>query len=242
MQRKCVRFLGASVVTITALLLSTGCTAEGSAQDVLDFYAARHETATRIAPERGLADLLPNQHFAIDGAAPAPLSSGVVIGTILNVEPGRGYVVEGDDAPTGQEVEFANPNALWRTISVELEVERQFDTSLGIVDQVRFGLPIDGATDYEAMRQGLISMGRVVVVLDPPGAFSYDPSLYRVHWDGVFLAPVSDDGTFVFSALGDEARHFQGGLDTIAELSAAHEARRPVVESARDGHGRRNRP
>lgn len=210
--------------TVAGILLClglAGCSGSGSPQDVMAMYEEREHAVSRVAVERSLADLLPNRHFSIEGAAPEPLTAGVAIGVITDVAPGRAYVIEGDDAPGGTEVDFNDPKALWRTVDVTLELDKAHGNSLGRVSTVRFGLPVSGGEDVEAISAGLEEMGRVIVVLDEPGAFEYDPALHPVHWDGVFLAPVDEAGSFRFSALGEDAATFQGGLDTLVELDRA---------------------
>lgn len=162
----------------------------------------------------------------MDGAAPSALTEGMAVGTITDVTSGRAYAVEGADAPSGTEVEFDSKDASWRTLDVTLEVETGLGSSLADVTELRFGLPVSGTESADEISAGLMKMGRVLVVLDEQGGFEYDPDLYRVHWDGVFLTPVEDDGTFTFSALGETADAFHDGVDTLKELEA---------EASRDG-------
>jgi hypothetical protein len=190
---------------------------------VEDFFAdlrAREEAASRVFTERSFADLIP----AADQSAELvpPISEGLVIGAVVEVQPGRGYVVEGADAPSGTEVEFENADALWRTVAVTLDVERAFGPRLSGLGQIRFGLPISGEQDPQAVIQQLSALGRVVVVLDPQGRFVYDRELYGVHWDGVFLGVVHSDDSFEFPALGEYFDDFMGGVDSIAEIEAIH--------------------
>jgi|GEM_PF-990219 len=183
---------------------------------------ARQELADRVYPERTFADLVP----PADGSdAATPISEGVIIGTVTAAEPGRAYTMGGSDAAGGTEVAFDDDAALWRTLTVTVAVERTFGPRLDGADQIRFGIPLDGAQDAHGAMNELAALGRVIVVLDPQGRFAYDPDLYGVHWDGAFLGLVGDDGRFEFPALADDVDvAFMAGLDEVAEIEQIYGA------------------
>ncbi|WP_161604960.1 hypothetical protein [Cellulomonas massiliensis] len=183
-------------------------------------YAGRTEAVARVNPERSLTDLLTNRRFVIDGARPAPLTAGVVVGVVSDVEPGKAYIAPGEGA-TSQEVAFDDEDALWRTVDLVVQVEER----LGFEDQsttIRLTVPVNGSLPFDTYRKGMTTMGPVVFVVDHGREGGY-----TVHWAGAFFAPVDSTGKFHFEALGDEGGSLQGLVDTLDELRA--EASKPPV-------------
>ena len=193
---------------------------------VIDRIAQRGEIFDGVWPETSIDDLLPNREFAIDGAAPEPLADGIVVGTVTAVDQGRGYAVEGDDAPGGIEVAFDDPRSVWRVVVLTITT----DTRLGDADArtIKVGVVIDGGMDAEKARKGYLSLGRVALVLDEPGFFEFDPSLYSVRQSGNLFGVVTKSGAVQFPGLGSGAASFVGSTDTVADL-VAEASEVPVV-------------
>lgn len=121
-------------------------------------------------------------------------------------------------------------------VTVLIDIDEAFARApLG--DSGKLGLPVDGGVDVESFSDALMAMGRVALVLNQKGLYEYDRSVYAVHWDGALLAPVTDEGTFTFGALGEEADDFQNGLDTVAEVASQY--RSPSSLTAVDSMGNR---
>lgn len=228
-----MRMLPRSAALIVVLALSacgTGAESNRAAVDaVTAMYAARTEAASRFTPERSLGDLLTNRWFAVDGKAPAPLTAGIVVGVVKEVRPGKAYVAPGEGA-TAKEVAFDDSAALWRTATLVLSVSERIGFS-DPAPSLDLAVPISGDLPFEDFRAGVVAMGSVVAVLDhrEPGA------TYGIHWDGAYLAPVAEDGSFKFAGLGGEAEALQSGMDTLAELR--EESAKPPVVIVTDGSG-----
>lgn len=239
-----VRF-GVGAVASTALL--TGCTVSVSDTAAVSdstsadearnyvFTAMEQRTSSQDGEwvEDTLEDLLPQQEFSIDGADAAALAEGIVFGTVTDVAPGRGYFIEGADAAEGTEIPFDDSRALWRVIVLTVKT----DTKLGDIDPktIKVGVVIDGGLDTAAAQAGYAALGRVALVLNEPGKFEFDPSLYSVRQSGALLGVVSKNGTISFPAMGSESTAFLDGLDTVAEVVAGAKEDTDVVDVETDG-------
>lgn len=236
-----------SVGAVAAAALLAGCTvsvadsvpASDSASTVQarDYVFAAMEQRTSSQDgewvEDSLDDLLPQQEFSIDGAAADSLAEGIVFGTVTNVAPGRGYMIEGADAAEGTEIPFDDSRALWRVIVLTVKT----DTKLGDIDPktIEVGVVIDGGLDTKAARAGYLALGRVALVLNEPGKYAFDETLYSVRQSGALLGVVSKNGTISFPAMGAESTEFLDGLDTVAEVVAGAKEDTEVVEVETNG-------
>jgi hypothetical protein len=174
----------------------------------------RYESGSLISIERTLADLLPNRRFAVDGAEPRAVSSGVVIGTVTAVDGGAGYAVTGADADNGTLVAFDAEDALWRVAELTVSVSDSF----GINEpEVRIALPFDGRMDREAFLQGFAGQ-RVIVALAPQGAVQHDRTLYSIAHGGGAIGLVSDEGQLSLPVMGESQAAFMDGLTSVREL------------------------
>lgn len=211
-----------------AALLSAGCASEtnqtgGHEQQSVDVLAemrGRHEAADRVIPFETIGALLENTEYQFGDEPPAPLTEAVIVGTVSDVQPGRGFVVEGNDAPGGTESDFDDPKALWRTVHVLVEVESVLS---GSVDgsPVMVGFVFGPDTPFEAIKDRFMSWGRVGLFLNRTPVFSYDPSVYGTVLDGDLLALVDDKGRLDLPVLsGDEEAAYLRGASTVNELKA----------------------
>lgn len=172
--------------------------------DALDYAVGnlsdRYESASAIWVERNLADLLPNRKFAIEGATPRRLSSGIVVGTVTRVIGGAGYAVDGD-ADNGTVVAFDSEDALWRVAELTVSVAESFGTEGET--EVRVALPFDGREDSDAFLQAFTNQ-HVIIALAPKGAVQHDPTLYSIAHGGGAIGFVSDQGQISLPVIGEE--------------------------------------
>jgi hypothetical protein len=156
--------------------------------------AARSEE--RLAPwYKTLDEALPNVTYVSEDGTRSTVADLAVVGTITAVEKGRGFTVEGDDAPSGTPVDFDTKGARWWSLHMTVKVERTIGSSKS-PKEVRVYLPSPGPDGFALMSAGLRSFGRVVLFLREYGPhIQYDTSMYSIAEDGAFLTTVADDGT-----------------------------------------------
>jgi hypothetical protein len=188
---------------------------------------AHREAGSYYAPYRELAEVLPNVRWRRDdGGAPEAASDLVVLGRIVAVDEGAAFDERGGPAPEGpgaREVAFDDETADWRTLELEVEVDR---TIAGDdVDRVRAGFPVLGSTaDARTAAAGLRTFGQVVLFLaEGSPVYAYDPTLLAVVHRGQLIATVDDAGRLALPLM--EIPRFQGRVRTVADLES--EARRP---------------
>ena len=122
-----------------------------------------------------LAERLPNVLFAIDGAEPRPMGDGIIVGEVVDVQPGRGCVAEEDDVG-GREIAFDSPKAMWRTMSVTVSTTETWGISAG---SVSFALPVGVGPDGGGCCAGSRNLGRVIVA-STGRLLQHDKSIHRV--------------------------------------------------------------
>lgn len=197
---------------------------------------ARAERADRApAAYRRLDELLGNTVYSTDGRPATPLTDAVVRGTVVDVDPGYGFVAA-EGAPAGAEivgdgakVGFDDPRAVWRTqhLSVRVDEVLSGDATAGQV--IRVGLAVGGSADTDASKlsQGLRSLGEAVWFLrkDSP-VFAYDPTLFADVEDGGMIAVVDDSGDLTLPFADPAwAERLTRDAPTLGTLRSA--ARRP---------------
>jgi hypothetical protein len=155
-------------------------------------------------PEQQLSDLLPNHTYSVDGAAPQPLASGIVVGTITSVT--------------------AGPDPSAPVFVLHLAVENGLGAAAGRTE-FEVGLEIDDDVDPAQMITGLEALGRVVVVVDTSTTFAFDPSLPEVRRSGELLGTVDADGNLYFPFLNADSSAFVGALASVDGLVAASAGR-----------------
>lgn len=228
---------GASVIALSlaGCTVSSGAAAPSGAAartSVIRDLVERASAQDGVWPERSLSDLLPSHRFRLDGAKAAALAQGIVIGTVTEATPGRGYMIVGDDASSGTQIAFDDPRAVWRV----LELTITSDTRLGdVAKTVRVGVVVDGSLAPDEAIAGYLGLGRIALVLNAPGKFDFDPDLYSVRESGSLLALVSKHGQITFPALGADNDDFVGALDTVPELVDEATDAAPVVDVTTDG-------
>lgn len=216
-------------VAVPALLLVfvTGCsvselaggsvTKEEARAQVIDHWLQRSQSVDAYYPEDNLADLLPNHLFTVDGGKARPLASGIVVGQVHAVEPGAGFHSPSDQ-PKSEQIPYDDQRADWRSVTVTIRPDRTWgDLPRG---DVRVGLAVSASIDPDIAVKGIGALRRIVVVLDPPGFFTNDPSLYRVRQSGALLGTVDDDDA-ISLPLAEDPEAFLGRLTTLTALQAA---------------------
>ena len=220
----------ATVVNLQAGEASTGPTASATATSdpssatnyVLSLNAERRDFSNAKTREKTLSDVLPNHLFVVGDAKAVPLGTGIVFGTISEVTPGAAYV---DEADGSESVAFTSEDADWRVVVLTVEVE----SALGEVSgssSVSIGMVVNGAADIDRVFEGYRSMGDIVAILNGPGKYEFNSSVYSVRQNGGLLGLVSADGDISFPALPD-TKKFVGDLLTVSDVLA--EATSPVT-------------
>jgi hypothetical protein len=217
---------GCSTAPDTTPVEASGTGADARAY-VLGALQERASAEEAVWVEQSLDDLVPSHEFSIDGHKARALADAIVVGKVTTVEQGRGYMIEGDDAAGGVEIPFADPRSLWRVIVLTVKT----DTRLGNVTSktIKVGVVIDGSMDVVQARDGYLSLGRVAIVLNEPGKFEFDPSLYSIRQSGALIGLVSKTGDVSFPALGAENDEFVGDLDSVEAIVDEAEAPAEVV-------------
>ncbi|MEV6965878.1 hypothetical protein AB0M47_12260 [Hamadaea sp. NPDC051192] len=178
---------------------------------------ARSGAQDAVWLESSFAEMLPSRQFSVNGSlATAGNKNGVVIGSVVAVNPGRGYA-HPDDAPKGVEVAFDAADALWRTVDVTVAVEESWGRVAGL-SKVTFAVIIDRGADADTAVDGLRSLGKVIVALDRQGRFDYAPDVYSIGHSGDLFGTVDAAGGIKLNAMEDEGAEFLAGVDTMAEL------------------------
>ncbi len=216
---------------LTLVLASCGASGDGdtSAQaNVLAEMHARHEAASRVRPFESVAEVLQNtryKHWA--NGATQPLTEAVVVGSIEAVEEGRGFKVEGNDAPSGTETGFDDPAAVWRTVHVTVQPEAV--VSGEAASPVVAGFAFGATTPFEAIQEQFLSFDRVVLFLNRSPVFAYDASVYGTLLDGALLGVVDDNGRISFPVL--EPQEEAGLLANAPTVNALRSAARGSVRT-----------
>ncbi|MGH9156714.1 MAG: hypothetical protein ACRD1K_12960 [Acidimicrobiales bacterium] len=168
--------------------------------------------------------------FRVDSKPARSLAEAVVLGTISKVEPGKGFVVDAVDSPSGQVVDFADPKALWRSFHLIVSVRESLG-GISVPDTVRVGIAFDGASDVKAVEQGLMALGDVLLFLERSPVFAYDPGLYGIVEDGALLATLDARGQIRLPAKdADEAASLLTGGNTLEALRRASTGQLRTVE------------
>ena len=239
--------LSASAVIIGALLVS-GCSAiqpttsadpgvpastvttpADSRGYLFNAVEARFDSTETVTMEQDLADLLPNQEFAVEGNEAASLAGGIVFGTITDVAPGVAYTMGGTDDLTDIQLPFTSPDAMWRVAVLTVAIDNGLGEDLAGDKTIEVGYVIDGALDLDRAIKGLDALGKSAIVLNRQGKFEFDPELYSVRWSGALLGEVSDDKKISFPGLGHDSEEFVGDLDSVDDVVKASKKKRKVI-------------
>lgn len=190
------------------------------------------EGAQRIAPlYRTLDEVLPNVAYLYPDGRKLTYTQLAVLGRFVDVEEGKGFAVEGDDAPSGTPVDFDDDDAKWRSVHAEFAVERGIGGAAA-PDKVRVALPLYDRDKLPEFRAGLKELGTVVLFLQTESPLNdYDESLHIV-FEHQFMAKVGDDGartlSLPFVDEAEAARLVGSPARTLADLDQAARSPRTI--------------
>jgi hypothetical protein len=182
---------------------------------------ARHEGGATVRPFDSLDDLLANRQYQVGEGVARPLTDAVVIGHFLQVGPGQGFTVSGNDAPGGTVTDFDDPQALWRTIHGTFMIDAVISGSTSSPTAI-VGFAFGAETSTTQIEKDLVSLGPVVLFLNHSEVFAYDKRVFGTVLDGALLAPVSPDGEIDLPALDEgERATFLSEAPTLSALRTA---------------------
>lgn len=180
-------------------------------------------------PYATVAEMLPNTKHMIPGQrAPLTMYEAVVVGRVVDVVPGTGFIETGnvasDESPLGPTLTaFDSPLAHWRTLQLTFRVER------GIVGANPGDIVLDWAImgsvasgeKADTIGSELRNLGQVVLFLDRSSASMAAPSGVKLI-DRIYgIAQVKGNGALSFPFLDkDTAAKFMAGVGTVDALAA----------------------
>jgi hypothetical protein len=129
------------------------------------------------------------------GANPAlPLGDfSLVLGRVTGVEGLSGfYSGEGDDEATTYMVDFDDPQAMWRAVLLNVQID---ETLVGdLAGTARVGVVLPVTLDLDTARTAFESYGTVVLPLSASPVFEQFPGVWSIVADGELMITVADDG------------------------------------------------
>lgn len=229
----------ALVMTLAIVVGSTGCSNEERAEidpsiaraHVVGALRARLENASRTTlGYESLEELLPNVDYVFDDGSSAHASALAVVGTIVDLEEGRGFVVD-DKHPDGIASDFDDPDALWWTAHAVVKIEDKLGGDYD-GDEVRVGWTLTSKDDFEVTEVGLQELGRVVLFLFQRQPPEYEPSLWRIVEDGALLVTVDESGKLALPVAEPERAKMLLGDADLAALEDAARSDGKTIEMA----------
>jgi hypothetical protein len=169
---------------------------------ITGYYRSRAEGAVMTGGwYRTLDEMLPNVTYASSTGQSTTLPTTVVVGRITDVEPGKGFRIEGDDAADGLATDFSDARAKWFMAHATVKVDHAIGSNAP--SELTVAFPSEGPSSFAKLRAGLKALGTVVLVLrHDDRRVAYDPSLYTlIEDDGLVLATVASDGTLAMPLL-----------------------------------------
>lgn len=243
-QRRWRAAVGVFAAATVAALAACGADRVGAAEGrryVEEVYAARAAGAS-FGPGwyRTLDELVPNVVYERENGQRSKGATHVVVGRIVDVEKGKGFRIEGDDAPDGITTDFDDPRARWWTVHATVTVERGLASEAP--RQLRAMFPSGGPKDFARLSAGLPALGRVVLFMrrdDPLTA--YDPDLYWVmEEDGLLVATVGPDGRLDLPLMPDErAAELLRGVRRFSDLESKSRNPRTIRMTGSDPNDQR---
>jgi hypothetical protein len=215
-------------------LCAAGCgessSSEAQQKYLIEHLEARNSSTSRMHVYDTLEELLPQVVYRGPSGEGKPLTTAVVRGAIIDVDPGRAFV---DGERGSREVAFDDRSADWRTIHLAVEVDEVIGGA--VPKRLVVGLSIGGGADPDEIGKGIQTLGSVVLFLGQPTAvFDYDPSVFAMVEGGALLATVSPDGRLHLPVKStEEEAALLGRTGTLEQLrtAAAAPAREIPVDS-----------
>ena len=156
------------------------------------------------------------------GTNPAlPLGDvSLVRGRVIGVEGLAGfYSGEGDDEATTYRVEFDDPQAMWRAVVLDVQIDETLVGDLAGTAQVGVVLPV--TLDLDTARTAFESYGTVVLPLSASPVFEQSPGVWSILADGELMITVEDDGRLDLPFTATEsAEILLADAPTLEELRA----------------------
>lgn len=212
--------------------LSSVVTGDGAAVSALHDRVAMVDG---IRSYSSLSDLVASRQFVREGQAARPLTEAVVVGRVVEVRKGVGFLVEGADAQDGDRRLFDARDAVWRTVHLVVRPTTVVSGSVPAGD-VTVGLAFGDEPSFDAIRDDVMSWGDSLFFLVRSPVFGYDPSVYGTVGDGELVGRVDDAGRITLPVLaGPDAATLLGTTRTVDDLVAA--AREPVTTVTLDATG-----
>ena len=198
---------------------------------VFDVLRARYETGDRGnlgQIDLSMVDYLPNTHGVEIGRPESEAElfpdSAIVVGEIIDVRPGFGFVETKFFEPEGRhQVAFDDPKASWKALYLTVQVHESFG------DLPASGTFTSGVTvwnwDLERFAAGLKAIGPAVFVVDRRSPiFGYDPEVWAISGDGTYIAEIDTAGNLSLPMLPESVasgRLSTGGtLDELRKRAA----------------------
>lgn len=192
---------------------------------LFDQARGRHDAAVEVVAYRDITEVFPNVEFKAPGEPAIRYSNVLARGTIVDVSPGYGFVVDDSDDPTGIRVEFDNKDALWKTVRLDFKVTSPLSPGVSAGDVLHVGYALNGDADFITIKQAFMSLGDVVLPLDRSPVFGYADELYGIAGNGSLFLSIDSDGTVSLPALdsSEEARML-APAETLPEVQIAASA------------------
>lgn len=193
----------------------------GSAEYLESQLRAGGATASAPRDYRTLAELLPNVRVQRGDAQVRP-ADGAILGRVLDVAEGSGFVIDGDDAHDGRAVDFDHGKAIWRTVHLSVAVDEDFGKHSWAGRTVSVGLAMDGDADFSRAKDALPPYGSVVIFLDQRSrVFAYASDVVGVAGSGTMFAVADEDGSLRMPFLDSaEADAMLGHTRSLPALKA----------------------
>ena len=191
---------------------------------------SRFDSTETVVVEENLEDLLPSQEFSVEGSEAQSLAGGIVFGTITDVAPGAAYTINPSDELNDIELPFDSADAMWRVAVLTVDIDSGLGDDVDSVSKVKVGYVIDATLNLDLALDGFDKLNGVALVLNRPGKFEFDESLYSVRWSGALLGEVSAKDEISFPGLGDESDAFVGDLTTVDAVVKSNKKKKKVVK------------
>lgn len=182
-------------------------------------------------PGHTLAELLPSRQYnsVADGEPAKSLVALVIQGSVSDVREGYGYRAA-EDSAGGEQVSFDDPEALWRTVTATVDVERVVDRApagtlgdpapdLSVGEEVEVRFSVGMGADLTSMRLALMSLDSPILYLDP-APLPNESEVFRVAGLGNLIVTTGLDGSLQLAGASPDERAdlLAADSDTLTEL------------------------
>lgn len=191
----------------------------------VDTQSARGSSERRLLTYASPGEALPNTYFQHPDGTRSVASDVVVVGRVTKVNKGYGWVLPDgvDDAPSENQAKFNDPRAIWKSVHLDLRVERVIAGRP--VRTLRVGMAIDGNTDFDKFAAGIQEMGSAVWFLVRSPVFAYDRGLWSVLEDGAMIARIGQGASLSFDLIEPFRNEtYLGEAPTLDALQALADA------------------